>query len=101
MKDKIKGKIEKHYDILVNGQKCKILNYKIDGSELTIITKIKNSNLWMSRNDKGEICIEDENKRHFFSVKGLYAHYSTTIFNYSYLIIEEERIEAKSTDKIQ
>ncbi len=94
MKDKIKGKIDKHYTILVNGQKCKILNYKTEDSRLTIITKISNPNLWLNCDEKGEICIEDGSKRHYFSVKSYSACYGITIFRYYYYILDE-RIEVK------
>lgn len=89
MRDKVKGKIEKHYNILINGQKCKILNYKIENSRLTIITKLKNENLWLNRDEIGEICIEEENERHLFFVKWHSSLFDATIFYYYYTIIED------------
>lgn len=95
MKDKMKGKLDNHFHIFVNGRKCKILNYKTEDDCLTIITKIKNQNLWVDSDKEAEICIEDENKRYFFFVKCLSVFCDTTIFRYCYSILQEH-IENKT-----
>ena len=41
MKDKRIEKIKKHYEILINGKKIKIMNHMIDEKEIRLITKIK------------------------------------------------------------
>ncbi len=41
MKDKRIEKIKKHYEILINGKKVKIINHMIDEKEIRLITKIK------------------------------------------------------------
>ena len=90
MKDKIKGKIDKHYPIYVDGRKCLILNFRVRDGHLTLITKIKNSDLAIS-GDAGEIVIEKDGVRTEFNVERCPVYYGITIFEYGYHILEERR----------
>lgn len=92
MKDKRKGKIDKHYPIFVDGRKCLILNYRVRDGHLTLITKIKNSDLAIS-GDTGEIVIEKDGVRTVFFVERCTVYYGVTIFEYGYHIYDEKRTD--------
>lgn len=95
MKDKIKGKMDRHYPITVNGRKCRILGYKTDGSRLTIITKISSCDLLASPNEKLEIVIESQSQRHIYVVQRENAYCGISVFRYYYTILDE-RVEPSS-----
>ena len=89
MKDKRQGKLDKHFPVYLDGRKCLILNYKIVGSHLTIITKIKNSSLHTGFGETGELVIEENGVKRIFLVTSTTVSYGVTIFNYGYQIIQE------------
>lgn len=90
MKDKIKGKIDRHYPIYVDGRRCLILNYRVREGHLTLITKIKNSSLAIG-GDVGEIVIEKDGVRTEFTVERCTVYYGVSIFEYGYHVLEEKR----------
>ena len=91
MKDKRQCKIDKHFPVYMDGHKCLILNYRVENNHLTIITKIKNSNLGIGR-DTGEIVIEQDGVKITYIVEHCTVYYGITIFYYGYHILEEKRI---------
>ena len=74
----------------MDGHKCLILNYRVQNDHLTLITKIKNSNLGIS-GDTGELVIEKDDVRITYIVEHCTVYYGITIFNYGYHILEEKR----------
>ena len=89
LRDKRQGKIDRHFPIYIDGHKCLILNYSVKDNHLTLITKIKNSNLRISGNT-GEIVIEKDGVRKIYIVENCTVYYGITIFNYGYHILEEK-----------
>ena len=90
MKDKRQSKIDKHFPVYMDGHKCLILNYRVQGSHLTVITKIKNSSLGIS-GDTGELVIEKDGMKITFTVEHCTVYYDVTMFRYGYHILEEKR----------
>ena len=89
MKDKIQGKINKHFPVYVNGHKCRILNYYIQNDYLTVITKINNSNFGI-RGDTGELVIKKGGVKTAYIVEYCTSFYGNTI-RHTYHIREEKR----------
>ena len=89
MKDKRKSKIDRHFPVYMDGRKCLILNYRVYDDRLTVITKIRNSDLSIS-GDTGELVIEKDGVRKTFIVEHCTVYYGITIFNYGYHILEEK-----------
>ena len=103
MRDKRKRKLDRHYYILVDGRKCRILNYKIEkiqnflleGNTLTLITKFREQDFSVSRDTGGVICIENDSERLVFRVKPFSASWSSTVWKFHYWIIDQ-RVEPKT-----
>ena len=96
MKDKRKYKIDKHFPVYMDGHKCLILNYLVNSSHLTVITKIKNSDLGIS-GDTGELVIEKDGVKTTYIVEHCTVYYGVTIFKYGYHILEEKRTNIDET----
>lgn len=90
LKEKRKGKIDRHFPVYMDGHKCLILNYRVQNDHLTLITKLKNSNLGIS-GDTGELVIEKGGVKITYIVEHCTVYYGITIFNYGYHILEEIR----------
>ena len=90
MSDQRQKKIDRHFPVYLDGRKCRILNYRIEGDKLTIITKIKNSNLHTGFGETSELIIEENGEKRRFLVTSLTVYYGVTIFYYSYRIIQEQ-----------
>lgn len=107
MRDKRKGKLDRHYYILVDGRKCRILNYKVkeiesyllEGRRLTLVTKFGGEGFFVDHDTGGEILIENEKERIIFHVRmmshssGMRVSYAG-VWSYTYWIIDQ-RVEPK------
>lgn len=89
MKDKRQSKVDRHFPVYMDGHKCLILNYRVQNDRLTLITKIKNSDLAIG-GDTGELVIEKDGVKKTFIVEHCTVYYGITIFNYGYHIVEEK-----------
>ena len=92
MKDKIQGKMDRHYPITVNGQKCRILSYKTDGTHLTLIAKIRSDELFCPRPGVDqEIVIETPPNWQVFTVQWESASSESGVFRTHYRILAERK----------
>ena len=87
MTDKRQKKLDQHFPVYLDGRKCRILKYRIEGDSLTLITKIKNSDLHTGFGETGELVIEENGVKRSFLVTTTTISYGVTIFHYCYKII--------------
>lgn len=92
MKDKRLGKLNRHFQIMINGRKCRILNYCVNEYTITLKTKMSNDTFYICRDSENYITIETETEKVVYTVAGRYtALHSPTMHEYSYKLCGVQR----------
>ena len=91
MFDKKKGKLLRHFPIIVNGKKCQVMRLRVNENNLALLTKIPNPNLYYQRGETAEIVHETDARLTVYHTEGTgMAYHSPQYSAYYFSIISTE-----------